>query len=155
MILKVNMGKIILQGLEPINDPHYRYKMEAPVINLEGSKIIFRNIDDVATSIRRDSKLLASYITHRSGCHTDYNNNSGKYQLVISSKVKLDINEIIKEFITYAVLCKGCANPETHIDSDNPKWICASCGYETIADIKNKFLAKLFKTGKKEKKKKK
>lgn len=149
------MGKIVLQGIEPINDPCYRYTMEAPVIKSESGKIIFKNIDDVADSIRRDPKLIASYITYRCGCQTDYNSNSGKNQLVISSKGQLDINDLIREFISYVVLCGGCANPETYIDGDNPQWRCSSCGYMTIANIKNKFLVKLFKIGKKEKKKKK
>ena len=149
------MGKIVLQGLEPINDPCYRYKMDAPLIKSEGGKIVFKNIDEVATSIRREPTQLTSYITYRCGCQTDYNNNSGKYQLVISSKGHIDITEIIKEFITYTVLCGGCANPETYIDGENPRWLCSSCGHMTLANAKNKFLVKLFKLDKKKKKEKK
>jgi translation initiation factor 5 len=146
------MEKINIQGLQNIDDIFYRYKMRKMNVIRQRTKTVIDNFDLICQDIERDPKLLLEYfkkkfniaILHKEGV------------LSMTADLKyLDIEEALREFIEYFILCQKCRLPETEIININHMITlkCRCCSTKTVIDKKtsfpnksiNKFISSLLK----------
>lgn len=131
----MSKSKLInIRGTTNINDDFYRYKMEEVSITQEGVKFAFNNIDQIATSLRRDPKEIVSFLQKHFGGQFQYKN--GK---VLTSKADLTKNvlqDAIYIYIENFVLCKTCKLPETqkNIDKKRTIFTCEACSAVNILE---------------------
>lgn len=121
---------INIKGLNELNDPYYRYKMEEVNTTYQGNKTIFTNIDSVCGSLKRKYEFLTKFLKKKIGTSCEYKNNS----LIIAKNItKNDLQEIIFKFIDEFVLCAKCGNPETlYCEEKKSNYLdCCACGYHT------------------------
>lgn len=104
--------KINIEGLNPVNDPFYRYQMEKIEVTKLRTKNSINNIDQVAYDLERDPKLLIQFLKLKFNCTLKYKDG------VVQTFAKLDqvaMEKAVKEFIEYFVLCEKCRLPETQL----------------------------------------
>lgn len=113
-------------------DPFYRYKMEP--INListrkNGGTAIVKNTVAICTSLARDPKHVARYISKVIGRSVKLQDNC----LVINGDTRTEeLQNILQDYINKFVLCKVCGNPETKLSKDDLRMKCASCGKASL-----------------------
>ena len=129
-----------IQGLEDIDDPFYRYKMEIPEYVLVKKTLIISKINSICKSLNRDPNDLVKYISAKLACKIKYNNNGS---IEIKKNQIIDIIPIIREFTEKLVLCKTCKNPETNLLKNEFKLDCLACGNFSNIDINDKILSKI------------
>lgn len=123
-----------------IEDRHYRYKMPALGIKVEGrgngikTKIV--NILDVAKALDRDPLYLMKYFGLELG--SQISQNAG--HLINGKQEVADLANVLDKFIDKYVLCGKCKNPETIIlvKKGNLRLKCKACGHLTQCDISHK-----------------
>ena len=126
-----NRIKLInIRGLNEINDPFYRYQMEAVSITYQGIKVAFLNINNICDSLGRDPNHLIKFLKRHFGSSFEYKNNVA---YTTKNLTKNELQNSIYHFIENFVLCKGCANPETkYFQSKKSDYmICSACSHKT------------------------
>ncbi|EKX44362.1 translation initiation factor 5 [Guillardia theta CCMP2712] len=122
-------------------DSHYRYKMPALEIKIEGAtkmiKTVLLNLDIIARAIGRPPFSM-SQIDKKDG---------GTGRAWISGKhLQSDLQLMIFRFIRETVLCRRCSNPETLVKVGGQKkkktvsLDCHSCGHLTEMHMTQKFV---------------
>ena len=106
------MSKINICGHEEINDPFYRYTMEKVIVIREKHQTVIPNISAVAKDLDRNEALLVHFFKKEFGCNFVYKH--GKLTTTTILTVGL-INDVLKDFIEYLVLCPVCRLSETEI----------------------------------------
>lgn len=129
-----------IQGLEDIDDPFYRYRMEIPEYVLVKKTLFISKINSICKSLNRDPNDLVKYISAKLACKIKYNINGS---IEIKKNQIINIIPIIREFIEKLVLCKTCKNPETNILKNEFKLECLACGNFSNIDINDKILNKI------------
>lgn len=127
-----NKKSINITGLNKINDPFYRYKMESVEISKQGVKFAFVNIDSVCSSISREPNELISFLKKYFGTSFEYKNG-----IALTAKKDLtkdDLQNAIFKYIEDNVLCKKCKNPETVYVKEKKKILlsCKACSHKEI-----------------------
>jgi len=115
-----------------VTDCYYRYQRPEMKIFHSGRgyslKTELRNLNKIAKSLNRNSKMICKYLAIRKGLRMS----------IIDSKYYLNgfhnINELETElecFIQKSVLCKRCHNPETDLEwnKNNVYQLCRACGH--------------------------
>jgi translation initiation factor 2 beta subunit (eIF-2beta)/eIF-5 len=122
-------------------DQFYRYKIECPIIKIEGSgkmiKTKILNINTIENLLYRSAELLLSYYCIKLGCNKlDNMTISGNHSQQI-------LTDLMIEFINKYILCIECKNPETvcKISGSKKNKIikvkCKSCGHRYELDDNN------------------
>jgi translation initiation factor 2 beta subunit (eIF-2beta)/eIF-5 len=121
-----------IQGLQPIDDPFYRYRMPIPKYDNTG----LTNLPQIAKDLNREPEMIIKFLKHKFSSSCVYKNN---VLTLPKNTTPSDFNNAIYEFIEYVVLCPLCRLPETIIEQDNDKIYisCKCCSYNKPIDNKN------------------
>ena len=128
------MVKINIEGLEDVDDPFYRYKMEKLNLSSQKNKTEITNLETVGADLRRDPELIVAYIKIKLGLSLEYKNGVLK---TTANLVYNDVNKILREFIEKIVLCSVCKLPEINLSISGKKKSkklegqCSSCSNNT------------------------
>ena len=130
------MGKINISGVEEIIDIHYRYQMEKLDVKNEKNKTVLDNLSKVSTDLGRDEKMIIYFFKKYFGTNFTLKNTKYTTSKKISAK---ELQDALKEFIEYSILCPVCRLPETNLKpkGDNILISCGCCGYNDKIDMKS------------------
>lgn len=109
------------------SDPFARYQRHKAQIKQEGSGngklTILLNLSHLAKDLEREEKTIGSYLAKSLGTRFKFNTKDKKF--VLNGHFTCEqIDSLIQKFIEADVLCRTCANPETHPTTK----ICKACG---------------------------
>ena len=123
-----------------VSDSHYRYKMPALLVKIEGRgngiKTRLMNIVEIAKALDRPFVYLIKFLGFELGSQVVIKDDylvSGKHE-------PLDLANLLDKFIDRYVLCGGCKNPETilRIHKELPRLRCKACGFVSNCDGSHK-----------------
>ena len=134
----INIG----QGHE--NDPNYRYKMPAAVLDQRGRHSGFRTVITngtlIAKALHTKPLYLCKYLGAEFGAPATLDD-IGAF-VIRGAHTARSIAQHINKFIELFILCPKCRLPETTLYSDkHVRVICNSCGYNEILRSAHKILA--------------
>lgn len=132
-----------------LNDPNYRYKVEHPIITVNGKKgnrtTYFENSEYYSQKLGNcPSLFFGKYIGNKISCPSSFDKDKncicwkGEYS-------KEQIETYLKDFIKIYILCPDCDYPETNMYVDKKKTIglcCKSCGNSFL--INSKYMDKTY-----------
>jgi translation initiation factor 2 beta subunit (eIF-2beta)/eIF-5 len=155
------MTKINVSGLTEITDIFYRYKMDKITVVYEKNKTVLLNIEQIAKDLNRDVGQIIKFLKKSIG--SNINNKKGK--IIIAKVVTCDeLQNYLKTYIEYCVICPECHLPETHFSIESGLFMdCDCCGNKqkiNVSKIPSKPIQAilsnfLYKTKKSKKKKRK
>ncbi|MFA5106300.1 MAG: translation initiation factor IF-2 subunit beta [Candidatus Micrarchaeia archaeon] len=105
-----------------------RFEMPYAESHLQGTKTIIRNIDVIASKIRRDGQLLSKYFSKELAVPATYANGKLTLHGKFSDRA---INEKLTNFVNAYVLCKECKKPDTKLIEGAhgvKSLLCEACG---------------------------
>ena len=118
-----------IQGINDIDDPFYRYKMQKLNVVHQKNKTIVDNIEKVCLDIAVPPQMLYSFFKKKFSVSMNLDK---KGILSTTSKITyIDFEKALREFIEEYVICKSCKLPELEIDNQKNKInrICKSCSF--------------------------
>lgn len=133
------MVKINIEGLEDINDPFYRYKMEKLDVSSQKNKTEISNLEAIGKDLKRDPELIVIYIKIKMATSVEYKNGILR---VSANLTYVDFQKVLREFIEKIVLCPLCKLPEIDLEINGKilKGQCSACSnnvnYNNIIDDK-------------------
>lgn len=152
-------GRIInISGLNPVEDPSYRYKMPSVVGKIEGKgngiKTVVVNISDLALSLHRDAGEVNKFFGCEMGAQTTYNEADDR-AVVNGAHTDQELQQCVHKYIEKFVLCPNCGLPETEYKiKQGVIWHrCAACGAKDMVDMNHKLCTYILKKWKEDKKK--
>ena len=109
-------------------------RFELPELQTErvGRRTLIKNFKQLANSMRREPRILLTYLMKEIGTSGGYEEDSGIAMLharVTSSA----LNSLIQRFVKMYVLCPTCGAPDTKLERKKKEaWIlvCEACGAE-------------------------
>eukprot|EP00558_Chaetoceros_sp_UNC1202_P002487 CAMPEP_0197243180 /NCGR_PEP_ID=MMETSP1429-20130617/8702_1 /TAXON_ID=49237 /ORGANISM="Chaetoceros sp., Strain UNC1202" /LENGTH=410 /DNA_ID=CAMNT_0042703341 /DNA_START=398 /DNA_END=1630 /DNA_ORIENTATION=+ len=152
-------GRIInISGLNPIEDPSYRYRMPPVVGKIEGKgngiKTVIVNISDLALALKRDPAEVNKFFGCEMGAQTTYNEADDR-AVVNGAHTDVELQQCVHKYIEKFVLCPSCGLPETIYSIKHKEWCvwhrCAACGAKETVDMNHKLCAFIFAQDKKKK----
>jgi len=153
----VRPGAIVnISGVNPVDDPEYRYKMPTVFGKLEGrgngSKTVIPNISDVALSLHREPGEVNKFFGCELGAQTTYNTETDR-AVVNGHHTDKVLQQLVHKYIESFVLCPNCGLPETEykIKSGIVNHKCAACGSKEMVDMTHKLCTYILAQDKKEK----
>ncbi len=154
------MGRIInISGLNPVEDPSYRYKMPAVVGKIEGKgngiKTVVVNISSLAIALKRDAGEINKFFGCEMGAQTTYNVADDR-AVVNGAHTDQELQGCVHKYVEKFVLCPNCGLPETvyKIKQGIISHVCAACGAKEMVDMNHKLCTYILKKHAEEKKKK-
>jgi len=114
-------------------DPHYRYKIDAPLYEIKKKKgaiiTCFTNSEIFASAIEIDHMLLIKIIGSELSCQSSIDKDL-KYGVFKGLFEPSQINSIICNIITSYLLCQTCDKPEVVLYKKKRKLrqLCKACG---------------------------
>ena len=132
------MAKINIEGFEELMDNNHRYQMNKIEITNEKHMTILQNLDKVSIDLGREEKMIIYFFKKYFGTNFVKTKKSLKY----ATKKKLSAKELqdaLKEFIEYCVLCPTCRLPETNLKVSGDKVLvnCICCGHTDKINMNN------------------
>jgi translation initiation factor 5 len=126
-----------IRGIEPINDPTYRYQMTPMDVKKERTKVSISNLDQIARDLKLPSKdVLVTYIGKKLSAKTKVDkvrSKSGAHDRVIlaGNMDPRTIADTIYPFIDAFVLCPTCRLPELDysVKKSALRAKCSACGF--------------------------
>lgn len=119
------MTKINIQGLEDIDDPFYRYKMNQFVVEKIKNTTEIKNLGQVAKDLDRDPSDIIKFVGKNIGSRVIIKNNCYYISKIVSAD---DLYKIVRQYIEKYVLCPICRLPETKLGPEGIN-LCICCGY--------------------------
>jgi len=148
-----------IAGTKPIDDPEYRYKMPLVFGKIEGRgngiKTVIPNISDVALSLHRAPGEVNKFFGCELGAQTTYNTETDR-AVVNGAHTDQTLQNLMKRYIDFFVLCPSCGLPETEYKIKNSQiWHrCAACGAKESVEMGHKLCTYILAQDKKAKKSK-
>jgi len=110
-------------------ETHSKGRFEIPKVKglVEGNKTIVTNFQQIATTLRRDTKHLLKYLLRELATP----GNIDGQRLIIGRKINSAIiNEKIEKYAREFVICKECGKPDTQTIKEGPVFMlkCTACG---------------------------
>ncbi|KAL7568767.1 hypothetical protein ACA910_021757 [Epithemia clementina (nom. ined.)] len=140
----VRGGTVInISGLNPVDDPEYRYKMPAVYGKIEGSgngiKTAIPNITEVSTSLHRLPGEVNKFFGTELGAQSRYSPDTDR-AIVNGAHTDAVLQDLIHKYIEKFVLCPNCGLPETNykIKSETIYHKCAACGAKEMVDMSHR-----------------
>lgn len=153
-------GRIInISGVNPIEDPSYRYKMPSVIGKIEGKgngiKTVIVNISDLALSLHREPSEVNKFFGCEMGAQTSYNEQDDR-AVVNGAHSDPQLQQCVHKYIEKFVLCPQCGLPETTYSiKQGCIWHrCAACGAKEMVDMNHKLCTFILSQNKKNKKEK-
>jgi translation initiation factor 5 len=148
---------INISGINPVEDPSYRYKMPSVVGKIEGKgngiKTVIFNISDLALSINREPAELNKFFGCEMGAQTTYNEADDR-AVVNGAHMDPELQQCVHKYVEKFVLCPECGLPETAYSiKQGCIWHrCAACGAKEMVDMNHKLCTFILSQDKKNKK---
>mmetsp|Transcript_29419 Transcript_29419/g.43193 ORF Transcript_29419/g.43193 Transcript_29419/m.43193 type:complete len:401 (-) Transcript_29419:2016-3218(-) len=148
---------INISGLNPVDDPEYRYKMPAVYGKIEGRgngiKTVIPNITDVALALHRAPGEVNKFFGCELGAQTTYSTDTDR-AVVNGAHTDVVLQQMIHRYIEKFVICPQCGLPETDykIKSEIIWHKCAACGAKEMVDMSHKLCTYILAQHKKQKK---
>ncbi len=115
------------EKLPPVQVSHERLVVPEPDTMSDGKNTVIRNLQDIATVLRREPAHIIGYLARELGCPGVLDLPRG----VLKSRVTKDaIGQRIREYTEKYVICSECKRPDTHLSKDGrlTLLICEACG---------------------------
>ena len=132
------------QGLTPVEDPEYRYKMPRIIGKVEGRgngiKTAIPNMAQLAQSLDRDPGEVTKFFGCELGAQTTWNAETER-AIVNGAHTTQDLQQNVFKYIELFILCQQCGNPETEYKIKNEiiSQKCAACGHkDVVKDMQHK-----------------
>jgi len=110
-------------------DPFNRYKMPLLVTKIEGKKLFFENLQDVAKALHVDVSWLAQFASYEFAAEVKADRKTNRFYV---SGTDRDTKDMLDKFIALLVLCPNCGLPElTYQIRSSVKLCCSACGHES------------------------
>jgi len=151
------MPVINISGVNPVEDPSYRYKMPTVMGKIEGKgngiKTVVVNITDVALSLHREAGELNKFFGCEMGAQTTYSEADDR-AVVNGAHADQELQGCVHKYVERFVLCPNCGLPETvyKIKSECIFHRCAACGAKEMVDMNHKLCTYILAQDKKNKK---
>lgn len=131
-----------IRGIDPINDPSYRYQMISMDVIKEKTKICITNLDQISRDLKLPSKdVLVTYIGKKVSAKLKVekvgkigkNNLCDRVTMPGNMSLVL-VRESIYPFIESFVLCPTCRLPELsyRCKKSDLRIDCAACGFKGL-----------------------
>jgi len=153
---------INISGVNPVDDPAYRYKMPTVMGKVEGRgngiKTVIINISDLGLSLYRSPSEVNKFFGCELGAQTSYSEETDR-AVVNGSHTDGALQEMVHRYVENFVLCPSCGLPETEykIKNDLIWHRCKACGAKEMVNMEHKlctFILSQDKKAKAEKKRK-
>jgi len=152
------MGRTInISGVNPVEDPSYRYKMPPVVGKIEGKgngiKTVIFNITELALSLHREPTEVNKFFGCELGAQTTYNEADDR-AVVNGAHMDQELQGCVHKYVEKFVLCPECGLPETTYSiKQGCIWHrCAACGAKEMVDMNHKLCTFILAQDKKKKK---
>jgi len=152
------MSRVVnIAGLEPVDDPEYRYKMPLVFGKVEGRgngiKTVIPNITDVAMSLHRSPAEVNKFFGCELGAQTTYSAETDR-AVVNGAHTDAVLQQMMRRYIQGFVLCPSCNYPETDYKIKNEIIFhkCAACGAKDMVEMTHKLCTFILAQEKKNKK---
>lgn len=128
------MSRINITGLEDIDDPFYRYKMDRLRIIRQKNKTVIENINKVCKDLKVQPALLVDFYKKKLGISMVYKDNILSTTANIEDKV---FCHYLRVFIEEYILCSKCRLPETTLEKTKDKLVltCNCFSFVIVKDI--------------------
>jgi translation initiation factor 5 len=128
-------------------DAHYRYKMPAIQIKVEGEtkmiRTVLTNMQQLAAAIGRPPSYLVTYLGQECSVMSQNakpeRDGPGAKAWLSGKHAQVDLQLLVFKFIRESVLCPACSNPETSISISGKRkkravmLTCGACGASSQA----------------------
>jgi translation initiation factor 5 len=148
---------INISGVNPVEDPSYRYKMPSVVGKIEGKgngiKTVIFNITELALSLHREPTEVNKFFGCELGAQTTYNEADDR-AVVNGAHMDQELQQCVHKYVEKFVLCPECGLPETtySIKQGCIYHRCAACGAKEMVDMNHKLCTFILAQDKKKKK---
>ncbi|MEM3372900.1 MAG: translation initiation factor IF-2 subunit beta [Candidatus Anstonellales archaeon] len=104
-------------------------RFEIPSLDLfvQGNKSICKNFGQACEKIRRDTQMVAKYLSKELAVPVNVEDN----RLILNGKINQKIlNEKFTDFVKEFVICNQCGKPDTNIIEEKHFYflVCEACG---------------------------
>lgn len=150
-------GNMNISGLEPIDDPEYRYKMPRVVGKVEGRgngiKTVIFNVTDLSLALKRNPGEVCKFFGTELGAQTRYNEEDER-AIVNGAHTNATLQQLVHKYVELFVLCPNCRLPESKYKIKNGSIFhkCAACGAKEMVDMSHKLCTYIVNSAKKSKK---
>jgi translation initiation factor 2 beta subunit (eIF-2beta)/eIF-5 len=138
----LKMKMINIAGLQPVDDPEYRYTMPRIETKIEGRKTVLTNISKVGFHLNREGSEISKFFGYQLGIPATYSAETNRY-IVKGMHTSHDLQKLLSRYIEKFVLCESCRLPETYYRTKVGVLLqdCGACGAVHSVDMTHKLSA--------------
>ncbi len=121
--------------LPPVLAGGERFQVPEPDVMTDGRSTVIRNLQEIATTLRREPAHLIGYLARDFGC-------PGVLDLpraVLKSRLaKEAIAQKIRDYTAKFVICSECKRPDTHLHKEGRLMllVCEACGAQRPVTVR-------------------
>ncbi|MCI4345209.1 MAG: translation initiation factor IF-2 subunit beta [Thermoplasmata archaeon] len=112
-----------------------RFQVPEPDVMVDGRNTVIRNLQEIATVLRREPEHLIGYLARELGCPGVLDLPRG----VLKSKLPKDaIAQRVREYTEKYVICSECKRPDTHLVKEGrfTLLVCEACGAQRPVTVR-------------------
>jgi len=112
-----------------------RFQVPEPDVMTDGKNTVIRNLQEIASVLRREPAHLIGYLAREFGCPGVLDLPRG----VLKSRIPKDgIAQRIREYTDKYVICSECKRPDTHLSKEGKftLLICEACGAQRPVTVR-------------------
>ncbi len=113
--------------LPPVRASTERFQVPDPDVMSDGKNTVIRNLQEIATVLRREPAHLIGFLAKELGCPGVLDLPRG----VLKSRVtKEQVGSRVRDYTAKYVICSECKRPDTHLQKDGrlTLLVCEACG---------------------------
>lgn len=128
--MEYNYSKLLDRAWESLPEKlksHSRFEIPEAKIFVEGNQTIIKNFNEIANTLRRDTKHLLTFLLKELAAPGTFDGNRVVIQRVLRKHI---IDKKIEDYVNEYVLCHECHRPDTKFtELEGQKIIkCTACG---------------------------
>jgi translation initiation factor 2 subunit 2 len=112
-----------------------RFQVPEPDVMVDGRNTVIRNLQEIATVLRREPEHIIGYLARELGCPGVLDLPRG----VLKSKLSKDaISQRMREYTEKYVICSECKRPDTHLSKEGrfTLLVCEACGAQRPVTVR-------------------
>lgn len=123
----------LLEKLPEKSATEERFRIPRPVLGYEGRRSIIVNFKEITKALRRDPKLMTTFLSKEVAAPGVYD----EPRLIVQARLDMrTLQSVLEKFLRKYVICPACGGPDTQLT--RVKRIltlkCDVCGTETSAE---------------------
>ena len=123
----------LLEKLPEKSATEERFRIPRPVLGYEGRRSIIVNFKEITKALRRDTRLMTTYLRKEVAAPGVYD----EPRLIVQARLDMrTLQSVLEKFLRKYVICPACGGPDTQLT--RVKRIltlkCDVCGTETSAE---------------------